>query len=660
MRFFYSLNIGIRGVATERSARITVLEDNIPIAPAPYSASASYYFPTAGRLQAVEVVKGPLAITQGPYSIGGALNLVSTAIPSQRSGKLLVEAGENNAQRLHAYYGGFNASGFGALLETHQLRNDGFQNIDNSNGDSGLDNRDYMLKLAYSAPERRHFTELKLHYNDQSSAFGYLGLTDADFAADPSRLYAASALDRITVEHSQIALRHERQLTDQIKLTATVFQNATTRKWLKTEGIDFNGSGNADLLRIQNWLSVVQAVNKGQAMGGYSAAQLQAILAGTLDTEPGSIGLRHNDCDYMARGIQLGLENRVSTEHFGQHVLRANIRYIHDEEDRLQRDDSYQLLTGRLVFNSQGTLGGAGNALQHADARAFYLQDEITLARWQLTMGVRNESVDQHNDTYTGGAARTGEIERSNAVDIWLPGAGLSYAWNDQLTLVLGAYKGFSTPSNKPGERPETAINYETGFRFERAASMLELMLFSSHYKNLVGVCTNSSGGACPAGAVFNGDAVTISGLEFSGTHTFTAGRFQIPLSFSATHTTSEFKTAIANTSFFGGVNKGDPLPYVPSNRFSVTAGLQTTQWSTVLAGSYVDSVCVTASCGAFEKTAATTLWDLASTYHYKDGQALYLRIENLFDKQVIVARHPYGVRGELPRTVSLGVRVKL
>jgi Fe(3+) dicitrate transport protein len=123
-------NISIRGVPTERSGRITLLEDNVLIAPAPYSAPSAYYFPTVGRMQAMEVLKGPAAITQGPYTIGGAFNMISTPIPERSRGGLLAEAGEDDTYRLHAHWGTRTESGFGFMGETHQWHSNGYQNID--------------------------------------------------------------------------------------------------------------------------------------------------------------------------------------------------------------------------------------------------------------------------------------------------------------------------------------------------------------------------------------------------------------------------------------------------------------------------------------------------------------------------------------------------
>ena len=140
-------NISIRGVATERSSRITLLEDNVLIAPAPYSAPSAYYFPTAGRMHAFEVLKGPASITQGPYTIGGTLNMLSTPIPEKKGGMLMAEGGEDSTYRVHALYGDTLDNGVGFLVETHQWGSNGFQNIDRGGNDSGLAIQDYTIKL---------------------------------------------------------------------------------------------------------------------------------------------------------------------------------------------------------------------------------------------------------------------------------------------------------------------------------------------------------------------------------------------------------------------------------------------------------------------------------------------------------------------------------
>ncbi len=253
-------NISIRGVATERSGRITLLEDNVLIAPAPYSAPSAYYFPTVGRMSAVEVLKGPAAITQGPYTIGGALNMISVPIPEEASGKVTFEVGEDSTYRLHGHYGARTESGFGFLVETHQWQSDGFQDIDRG-GDSGLDVEDYTLKLSYAPDNASHRVELKLQYAEQDSDQTYLGLTDRDFGDDAFRRYGLSALDNIETEHEQVILRYEWDISDSLNFDATYYNNTHERDWFKTEGIDFDGSADAESFSRTSWFNVIQAVN---------------------------------------------------------------------------------------------------------------------------------------------------------------------------------------------------------------------------------------------------------------------------------------------------------------------------------------------------------------------------------------------------------------
>ncbi|RPH99604.1 MAG: TonB-dependent receptor [Lysobacterales bacterium] len=657
-------NISIRGTAAERSSRVTLMEDNVLIAPAPYAAPAAYYFPTFGRIHSVEVLKGPSSITQGPSTIGGAINLRSTPVPAEDSGFLQGEYGSDTTWRIHGWYGGGGErSRF--LAETHQWQSDGYQSIDRSDAGTGFQKEDYLAKLSFTSdPAAAVYQQLevRLHYAEEDSQQTYLGLADADFHADELRRYGASLLDEMQNQHDQLTLAWRLETQDGMGLTLTAYDNDTERAWYKTEALDVDGSEDPQSFRGTGWANVVAAVNRGMDLGGIAANGLLAILDGA-DTAEGSIQVRNNARDYYSRGLQAVFDTTLQSG-AALHALQAGLRYHEDQEDRLQRNDNYQQLNGTLLLNARGLEGNAGNELQDASAWAAYLYDRIEWADWTLTPGLRYENIELNRQRWRTNSADPSSREpdnfrdsRENDVDVWLPGLGALYQLGAGTRIVAGVHKGFAAPSNEPGVDPEESVNYELGLRQDSANLSLEAMAFFNDYENLVGLCTNSSGSNCEPGEAFNGEGVHVPGLEFALGTSFDAGAgWQMPLNVVYTWMDAEFQTDFVSE-FFGAVSKGDPVPYVPENQLWVSLGLERGPWSFFLSGNHLGSVCTEASCGDFEETESAILFDLSAHYRISDALEFYGVIENLTDELYVASRDPYGVRPNKPQTFMLGAK---
>src|SRR5690606_37311766 len=113
--------------------KVTLMEDSIPIAPAPYSAPAAYFSPTLGRMASIEVLKGSSQVRFGPHTTGGVINYLSTPIPQQNQTQLTASFGSFGQVRLHGTTGGMalhsEHSSLHYLLELHHEQVDGFKTI---------------------------------------------------------------------------------------------------------------------------------------------------------------------------------------------------------------------------------------------------------------------------------------------------------------------------------------------------------------------------------------------------------------------------------------------------------------------------------------------------------------------------------------------------
>ena len=636
-------NISIRGTAIERSGKITIMEDGVLVAPAPYTASSAYYFPTTARIHAVEVLKGPSAVPLGPQSIGGAINLISTPIPNVNSGKFIQEIGENNMARTHAYYG-VNQGNFGALVEIHEHSSDGFDSIANVGGDTGFDKSDLMIKARYSSGN--HSLTFKRVDIDENSDQSYVGLSQASFDANPRMRYGATAYDEMMNDGEQTSLTYTGDF-DNFDVVFTSWQNDYHRDWFKVS--DFNN--NKDHGEDDDINELISNANNGSATA-------QAILDGEL---PVQIEYKHNNRYYSNEGYQF----TVSTE-VGIHSIRVGYRDMEDSESRVQAheyadqaaDGSLSALYGYIGLNN------SNNRLRESSATSYFIEDTMDFGKLALTVGYRSEDYDQRHRRWSDRAGpnltevRTGPADNRDTMaynDHTTSSIAATYDLSDTTTLVAGFHEGM-TPMF--GADPEEADNMELGVRYSEGTTNIEAFYFASDYSRLAAECTLVSGASCDAdeSAIFSGGEAEVTGLELNGSIILQGDGVSYPISISWTNTDATFKNS-SDSDYFGTVAAGDDLPYIPNKQSSVVAGFITDNG---LSGSArwvnVGSSCSLAACGTYNKIESHSYLDLSLRKAINDSMDVYVILENTSDRTDLISRAPSeGARSQKPRTMKLG-----
>ncbi|MCP3140795.1 TonB-dependent receptor family protein [Pyxidicoccus xibeiensis] len=636
-------NVGLRGVNPDRSKKVTLLEDGVLFGPAPYSAPAAYFFPLVTRMQSVRVLKGPSSIQHGPQTVGGSVEFITRDIPAAESVWLDVAGGGYLYGKAHGVVGA-STERMGFLLEGVHLRSSGFKELDGG-GHTGFRRNEWMAKGRYLlVPEgpARQTLQLKLGYSDELSNETYLGLSDADFEANPLRRYRASRFDRMENHRTQVALSHVLE-AGALAVTTTAYRHDFARVWRKVNR--FRGVSIADVLADPT--SARNAIYYGVLTGELDASSSQEELL-----------IGPNDRGFVSQGLQSVARWTTMTGPLS-HNLEFGVRYHYDSIDRRHTEDAFLTVAGELVQTSARTATTADNK-DSTHAFALHVTDAIAWGRLVLTPGVRMElirsrSVDRLTDERTSGA-----------LEVLMPGLGVYGALTREFGLFAGAYRGFSPPA--PGQPdtvlPEKSINYEAGARWTRRGERFEAVGFFNDYSNLTDICTFSSG--CldeDLDRQTDAGRAHIYGLELFAEKTFRPGggvTFPLSLSYTLTRTRlrDDFQSADPQ---FGNVSAGDELPYVPRHQLFATVGLESAYGGLALSGLYVDSMREEAGQGEAlpgERTDSQLTFDVNANWNFSRWGQLYLSARNILNEQVIVSRRPYGARPNAPRTFILGFKL--
>jgi len=457
------VNIGIRGLSPTRSEKVLLLEDGIPIAPAPYGYPELYYHPPMERFRGVEVVKGGAQILYGPQTIGGVINYVTPLPVRERQWELRVMGG---SRRYGSVYGlvGFRFPGGGAVLDG--LYKQGQLNRENT----GVGLWDGALKV-WVQPAQGQRLLLKLDLYSERSQATYAGLTQAQFEENPFQ--NPFRHDTFAVERYAGQLRWEWALpAGSVALTA--YGAHLQRDWWR------QGS----MVRVQtpDGRDTLVSADNSADPGNYPGVRVLP------DPNRADGRLRR----YWFGGLEGRWEQRLQTGSL-QHRLVAGARFHGERQHRYQ-------------IRAQSALGRTGSIVEDdwrwATAASAFAQEHLSWRAWTLTAGVRAESIRYRRFNALG----QGGDGVSGYTHLWalIPALGIVWQGAPEWSLFAGVHAGFAPPrvedviDNAGGVTeldPERSWNWELGVRATPQRGLqLELTAFRLDFRNQIIPATLAGG----------------------------------------------------------------------------------------------------------------------------------------------------------------------
>ena len=664
-------NISLRGVDVGRSQKVTIMEDGIVAAPAPYSAPSAYYVPTAGRMAEIEILKGSSQVKYGPHTTGGVVNYISTPVPKDFQGYFKILGGTEEELRFHGYLGDTVDTEFGRIgyvLEEYYRHNDGFKKIDTTTDftegeHTGFTRSEPMFKMSWESNQeanRYQKVEGKFGYSDLKANETYLGLAEKDLNGNLYRRYSGSRFDNIVTEESRSYLRYTTDINDQMSVTMTGYYNQFQRHWAKLHNVTVGGE--------------TMSLSSALAQGGSALNLIQGQGSGTLN-------VRNNNRSYS----QWGLFNNINFNFsIGEilHDLEIGLGYHTDYVRRKQNTLNYvQNAMGVITSSSATAPGTAGNRRQESDSFITYIRDSIKVGDWTFTPGIRYENIDyEFIDFDTSGSdpeAITGRA--TSSLSAMAGGIGINYDISAQTSAFGGIHRGFSVPGPRDNARSglteETSLTKEIGVRYRTSNHALtgDFVYFHTNFDDLI-VKDNIGGGG--TGDSENVGDIVSQGVEVKLQYDWGVAKkkyFRNPYYMSFTFTNAELDGDSSSTdpeSIFSGGKDGNKVPYVPEYQLTMGTGIEFKKWGGFIDMTYIAETFTTAdnvsnpferlgtSDARFGKTDDIFYVDVSGYYNITDNAKCVINFHNVGDVEYIVSRHPHGARPGKPFTATFGIDI--
>jgi len=598
-------NIGLRGLNPNRSQKLLVLEDGVPVAPSLFISNESYYSPRIERMEGIEVLKGAAGLRYGPTTIGGVINY-QTKKPEDGvvvTGKV----GSHGYQLLGLDAGGRSASGDavgGISLVTSE--GDGFRN-------NGFKMNDVVVKGGMALGDRQYLSAKFTHYSNDVNT-SYVGLRPNEYRDTPTKNPATS--DYFLSERNSFDINHEIELNANAKIKTLMYWSQLQRDYWRrpvdsrsANGTEFEACG-----QVGTYCMV--------------GAARRFDMAG-VDSR---LFLNHNTFGLLNE-TELGV--RVHTESRRNKTLSSTT----DANAR----------TGTLTADQDSK----------ANSFALYGQNRFVVNdRLAITPGLRIESYTQKDkNLLTSVAGKTNNTE-------FVPGVGATWQLTPQAQLFTGVFRGFSPAMLSQSiiggvdQRldAERSVNIEVGVRGKLENGHYELTAFQMDFSNqIVNQAASSGVTQTNAGQTLNQGLEGLLMMELGQGWSSDANFTYLP-------------TANYNSNRTGSTDNvyGNRLPYAPELTTNLGLAYKRDALTTRLSGSYVSSQFSDAvntvtedSSGRYGRIPSYVVVNLSARYQLNPRTSLFAAVRNLGDKKYIASRNPDGIFPGAVRNFEVGMSYK-